>query len=151
MKITILIVLVSYLSFGCNESVVKTNVPQSSYNIAHSKENKVFITSYKPMPSLLKFNDATHEIDEVWVEYLWSYKDLDKNVLKESEKNIYLKFKDDNLDIYDFDLLNGLDFSKKGGVTGNKLTLKVEEITDFLKFGLVHKKDTIIINLKKNG
>ncbi len=151
MKRNILLVLVSYLSFGCNESVIKTNVPKSSYNIAHSKENKVFITSYKPTSSLLKFNNATHEIDEVWVEYLWSYNDLNKNILKESEKNIYLKFKNDNLDVYDFDLLNGLDFSKKGGVTGNKLTLKVKEIADTLKFGLVYKNDTIIINLKKNG
>lgn len=148
MKKYIVIILVGFLFIGCKKSIVKTNIPQSSYNINESKEKKVFLASYKPISNFLKFSD-TIVIEEIWLEYLWYYTDINRNISKETEINGFVKFKDENLDVYDFELSYGSGFRKKGGISGNKLTFGIDWIPDNLKIAIAYKKDTILIDSKR--
>lgn len=146
------IILLIYCSLlGCKDSIVKTHVAQSSYNIDESKDNAVFVCSYRPSKKILKFDDLNVEIEDVWVEYLWSYANINKDISKQDEKNIYVKFKGSHIDIYNFELLYGSDFSKKSGYTGNKLTFKLDEEPEEVNVKIIHKKDTINISLNKNN
>jgi hypothetical protein len=145
-----IIVLICCSLLGCKDSIVKTHVAQSSYNADASKDNEVFVCSYIPTKSILKFDDDTAvEIEDVWVEYLWQYTNINKDISKEDEKNLYLKFKNSDIDIYDFELFYGSGFKKKSGYTGNKLTFKLDKVPDEIQVKLVHKKDTIYISLNK--
>ena len=151
MKRYVVFFLIIICLTGCKESIVKTDVVQSSYNSEFSKDNGVFICTYSPSVKTLEFNDISVDIEDIWVEYLWSYSNINKDISKVDQKNLYLKFKDKSIDVYDFNLIYGTDFLKKGGYTGNKLTFALKnEIPENLELKIVYEKDTILLNLKKN-
>ncbi len=142
------LILICYLLLGCQGSVVKTNIIKSSYDSNASRRNGVFVSSFEPSKKILDFGGVGVEIDDVWVEYLWSHTNLNKDISIKNQKNLYLKFKD--TEVFDFELLYGVNYTKKGGYTDDKLTFKLDTIVDKVPIKLIYMSDTAdIILIKK--
>lgn len=111
------------------EAPVKTGVIQSSFNIKQSKDLGVYVNEYIPSEKIFKLGDKQYEIEQVWIEYLWGYKNIKKDIDIHSEDiSAYLKFKGD-VDLFDikFDYMG-----KKSGITGGKLIFDLNEYPEVL-------------------
>jgi hypothetical protein len=147
MKKIITINIFITLFISCNNNF-KTNVPQSSFDIKQSKEKEVFISEYIPSITILNFNEKIVKIKCVWSEHLWSYSNFNKEINKEIGANGYIKFQNNDIDIYEFSILYGKDFLYKGGITDNKLSFNSNTTNNNIQIKIIHKTDTIQLNLK---
>ena len=142
-QIIYFLLLVQFLS--C-QSPVKTYVVTSSFDIADSKENDVFIAEY--IPEINEFNYGKEQliIDKIWVENLWQYINYNRDIEKLDSERGYVKF--ENVDTDLFEIKFTID-GKENGISGNKLTFQRNKYPDSLTLNFM-KKDKIVRKIKLN-
>ncbi len=135
------------LYFSC-QSPVKTWVVKSSFDVVDSKEKGVFFAEY--IPEIKEFNLGKKEliIDNVWVENLWQYKNYNRDIDILDSKQGLVKFENPDTDIYEIEFTYD---SVKNGITGNKLSFKLNEYPDTLILNFMYEnkiEQKIVLNKK---
>lgn len=127
MKYIFVVICTCSIALSC-QSPIKTGVLKSSFNISESKKNGVFIAKYIPSIPTIDVENKVIEIDQIWIEYFWEYKNQNKEILKKSTYHGLVKLKND-VDIFDIKIsVNGIE----NGITGRKLSFPCAEIKDTL-------------------
>jgi hypothetical protein len=149
MKKRQLFYLLFFIQFFSCQSPVKTGIVTSSFNVANSKENGVFIAEYIPEINKFYVGQKELQIDNVWVENQWMYKNYNRDIKKLDSKQGYVKFKNPDLDIFEIKFkCNG----KQNGITGNKLSFDLNEYPETLTLNFMTENRTvkeIVLNRKK--
>lgn len=123
-----IIITVFTISFFCCKGPVKTNVITSSFNIKESKDKNVFIFQYLPNQTGFQFKEGDSLIiEEIWVEKNWKYKDLNENIEILNSKQGFIKL--NNVNLFDLEVTCN---NVKTGISGNKLSFKLDNYSDHL-------------------
>ncbi|MCB0644361.1 MAG: hypothetical protein KDC44_22105 [Phaeodactylibacter sp.] len=129
MKYVYMKAILCFMVFSSCDGVVKTGVIMSSYSINDAKAKKVFSREYRPIPSRLFSQDDSIYIEEVWVENLWLYKDVKKEIKKLNQFNGYVRLTS-NIDLFSIKFHYS---DKESGVSGKKLTFSLPNYPDTIK------------------